>query len=101
MKDNNIKPLKLPPNPKPTILFGEEDARLPKQIFNYLKNRDNLVEIVVFQNTHTNRKNQNRITLKQRDDFWYLCLLRIECVKFSIKIFQPERIKTRNGRASS
>ena len=37
MKDNNIKPLKLPPTPKPTILTGKEDPRLPKQIFQRAK----------------------------------------------------------------
>ena len=69
MKDNNIKPLKLPPTPKHTILNGKEDPRLPKQSFNELKDRDDVVEIVVFPYTPRNRKKQYRVTLKQCDDF--------------------------------
>ena len=56
MKDNNIKPLKLLPTPKPTILSSEEDPRLPKQIFNEVKDRDDIVEIFVFPHTPRNRK---------------------------------------------
>ena len=69
MKDNNIKSLKVPPTPKPKILSGKGDPRLPKQIFNQLKNRDDIVEIVVFSYTPRNRKKRYRVTLKQCHDF--------------------------------
>ena len=68
MKDNNIKPLKLPPTPKPTLLSGKEYPRLPKQTLINLKDRKNIGEIVVFSYTPRNWKKQYRVTLKQCDD---------------------------------
>ena len=79
MRDN-IKPLKFLPTPKPTILSGQEDPRLPQQIFNEQKDRDDIVEIVVFLYTPRNRKKQLRVTLKQCDDFNYLYLLPMKYV---------------------
>ena len=68
-KDNNIKPPKIPSPLQPKILSVKEDPRLLKQIFIELKDRDDIVEIVVFKYTPINRKKQNRVPLKQCDYF--------------------------------
>ena len=45
MIDNNIKPLKLQPPPKPILLCGKEDLRLPDEFFNELEDWDDVVEL--------------------------------------------------------
>ena len=54
---------------KTTILSGKEDPWLPEQIFNELKDRDGVVEIVVFLHTPRYRGKQYVVTMKQSVDF--------------------------------
>ena len=77
MKDNIIKPLKLPPTPKPTHLSNEEGPPLPKQILNELKVGDDIVKTFVFPYRPRNRKKQYRVNLKQCDDF-NICIIYVK-----------------------
>ena len=68
MKDKNIKPLNLPPPPKVKYLSGKDDPRLPSQIYNDIKDRNDVKDIVEFPGLKHGKK-QYRVTFKKNSDF--------------------------------